>query len=162
MLRRFVLSLSFIAAQPLIGQPAQTTEPTAHTTADLQQREAKLIETANKTPTGFAVATLDDYGNDYTLLVVRSHTGDAERHQFFADEIVITKGTITLVTGGAMQGEHPNNGPGRPGETLGSSIQGGKEVVLHAGDIVHIPAGIPHWVKVPLGTTTTYLVFKEK
>ena len=50
---------------------AQTTEPTPHTTADLQQREAKLIETAKASPTGFAVATLDDYGNDYTLLVVR-------------------------------------------------------------------------------------------
>jgi hypothetical protein len=56
-------------------------------------------------------------------------------------------GTITLVTGGTMQGEHPNNGPGRPGETLDSGIDGGKEIVLHAGDIVHIPAGIPHWIK---------------
>jgi mannose-6-phosphate isomerase-like protein (cupin superfamily) len=156
--RRSILSLAFIAA-PIL---AQTPGPTIHTTADLQQREAKLIETAKGTPTGFAVAPLDDYGNDYTLLVVRLHTGDAERHQFFADQIVINKGTITLVTGGTMQGEHPNSGSGRPGETLGSSIQDGKEAVLHAGDIVHIPAGIPHWVKVAPGTTTTYLVFKEK
>jgi hypothetical protein len=156
--RRIILSLALIAA-PLA---AQSTQPTVHTTADLQQREAKLIETAKASPTGFAVAPLDDYGNDYTVLVVRLHTGDAERHQFFADQIVINKGTITLVTGGAMQGEHPNSGSSRPGETLGSSIQGGKEVVLRAGDIVHIPAGIPHWVKVAPGATTTYLVFKEK
>jgi quercetin dioxygenase-like cupin family protein len=61
-----------------------------------------------------------------------------------------------------MQRELPYNGPGRPGETLGSGIDGGKKIVLHAGDIVHIPAGIPHWVKVPPGTITTYLVFKEK
>jgi hypothetical protein len=159
MLPRIFLSLALIAVPSLF---AQTTEPTAHTAADLQQREAKLTETAKASPTGFAVAPLDDYGNDYTLLVVRLRTGDAERHQFFADQIVIDTGTITLVTGGTMQGEHPNSGPGRPGETLGSSIQGGKEVVLHAGDIVHIPAGIPHWVKVAPGTTTTYLVFKEK
>jgi mannose-6-phosphate isomerase-like protein (cupin superfamily) len=132
--RCIILSLALIAA-PLL---AQKTEPTVHT-GDLQQREAKLIETAKVSPTGFAVATLDDYGNDHTLLVVRVHTGDAERHQFFADQIVINKGTITL----------------------GSGIEGGKEVVLHAGDIVHIPAGIPHWVKVAPGTTT-YLVFKEK
>jgi len=156
--RRIILSLALIAA-PLM---AQTPGPTVHTTTDLQQREAKLIETAKASPTGFAVATLDDYANDYTVLVVRTHTGDAERHQFFADQIVINKGTITLVTGGTMQGEHPNNGPGRPGETLGSGIEGGKEVVLQAGDIVHIPAGIPHWVKVAPGTTTIYLVFKEK
>jgi len=158
MLLRIFLSVALIAA-PLF---AQTTEPTIHTAADLQQREAKLTETASANPSGMAIGRLDDYGNDYTLLVVRVHTGEAERHQFFADQIVIKEGTITLVTGGTMQGEHPNNVPSRPGETLGSGIEGGKEVVLHAGDIVHIPAGIPHWVKVAPSATTTYLVFKEK
>jgi len=156
--RSIVLCLALIAT-PLF---AQTTEPIAHTAADLQQREVKLIETAKASPSGMAIGRLEDYGNDYTLLVVRVHTGEAERHQFFADQIVIKEGTITLVTDGTMQGEHPNNGPCSPGETLGSSVEGGKEIVLHAGDIVHIPAGIPHWVKVAPGTTTTYLVFKEK
>ena len=158
MQRCIILSLALLTAQPLFSQ---TTEPTIHTAADLQEREAKLTETAKASPTGFAIGRLEDYGNDYTLLVVRLHTGEAERHQFFADQIVINKGTITLVTGGTMQGEHSNNGPGRPGETLGSGIEGGKEVVLHAGDIIHIPAGILHWIKVAPGTTTTYLVFKE-
>jgi hypothetical protein len=157
--RSIFLSITLIAVSSAF---AQNTEPTVHTTADLAQREAKLIETAKASPTGLAIGRLEDYGNDYTLLVVRLHTGDAERHQFFADQIVVKEGTITLVTGGTMQGEHPNDGPGRPGETLGSGIEGGKEVVLQAGDIVHIPAGVPHWVKVSPGTTTTYLVFKEK
>jgi mannose-6-phosphate isomerase-like protein (cupin superfamily) len=159
MLRHLILSLALIAAQPLF---AQTTDPIVHTAADLQQLETKLTETAKASPNGLAVGRLEDYGNDYTLLVVRTRTGDAERHQFFADQMVIKEGTITLVTGGTMQGERPNNNAGRPGETLGSGIDGGKEVVLHAGDIVHIPAGIPHWIKVAPGTTTTYLVFKEK
>jgi mannose-6-phosphate isomerase-like protein (cupin superfamily) len=159
MLRRIFLSLTLFTAQSLF---AQTTEPVVHTAADLQQLQAKLTETAKTSPNGLAIGRLEDYGNDYTLLVVRTRTGEAERHQFFADQMVIKEGSITLVTGGGMQGEHPNNGAGRPGETLGSSIDGGKEVVLHAGDIVHIPAGIPHWIKVATGTTTTYLVFKEK
>ena len=158
MLRSIILSLSLSAA-PLL---AQNTEPSPHTTADLQQREAKLLATAKAAPTGLGTDIMDDYGNDRTLLVVRVHSGDAERHQLWADQIVINKGTITLVTGGTMQGEHPNNGSGRPGETLGSGIEGGKEVVLHAGDIVHIPAGIPHQAKIAPGTTVTYLVFKEK
>ena len=42
-----------------------------------------------------------------------------------------------------MQGEHPNTSPGRSGETLGSGLEGGKGVILHAGYIVHIPAGVP-------------------
>jgi hypothetical protein len=74
--------------------------------------------------------------------------------------MVVQKGTITLVTGGTMQGEHPNGTA--PGETLGTSIQGGKETVLHPGDIVHIPAGMPHQAKIAPNTTVTYLVFKEK
>jgi hypothetical protein len=156
MLPRTLLSFVFFAASPAL---AQTNEPTVHTAADLHQREAALLETAKTNPTGLAIGRLEDYGNDYTLLVVRTRTGDAERHQFFADQIVIKEGTITLITGGTMQGEHPNSGPG---ETLGSGIASGKEVLLHAGDIVHIPAGVPHWVKVAPGTTTTYLVFKEK
>src|SRR5271156_5241089 len=117
MLPRTLLSLALLAVSPAF---AQTTEPIIHTAADLQQLEAKLLETAKASPTGLAIGRLEDYGNDYTLLVVRLHTGDAERHQFFADQIVVKEGTITLVTGGTMQDEHPNNGPGRPGETLGS------------------------------------------
>jgi mannose-6-phosphate isomerase-like protein (cupin superfamily) len=151
--------LCALLAAPLL---AQTAEPTIHNIADLQQREVKLTETAKAAPKGFASATLDDYGNDYTLLVVRLRTGDAERHESFADQFIVLKGTITLVTGGTMQGEHPNSGPGRPGETLASGIEGGKEVVVHTGEIAHIPAGIPHWVKLAPGTATTYLVFKEK
>jgi hypothetical protein len=153
-MKRIILSLA-LTATPLLAQ-------TIHSSTDLAQREAILIQTAKASPSGLAVGRLEDYGNDYTLLIVRIHSGDAERHQFFADQIVVTKGTLTLVTGGTMQGEHPNSTAGRPGETLGSGIEGGKEVVLHAGDIAHIPANVPHQVKLAPNTTTTYLVFKEK
>src|SRR5437763_1225903 len=156
--RSIILSLALISATSLIAQTAQT--PTLHTGADLQQREAALIETAKTVPTGFAVGTMDNYGNDRTLLVVRLHTGDAERHQFWADQIYVNHGDLILVYGGAMQQERPNGTAA--GETLGSGIEGGKEIPLHTGDIIHIPAGIPHWVKVAPGTTAAYLVFKEK
>jgi mannose-6-phosphate isomerase-like protein (cupin superfamily) len=131
--RSIILSLALIAAPSPIAQ-------TVHTTADMQQREAKLLATAKAAPTGLGTDIMDDYGNDRTLLVVRVHSGDPERHQFWADEMVVKKGTITL----------------------GTSIEGGKETVLHAGDIVHIPAGMPHQAKIAPGTTVTYLVFKEK
>ena len=159
MLTRIVLSAALFAAPTLL---AQSTEPIVHTVADLAQHEAKATEAAKASPTGFGVEILDDYGNDYTLLVVRLKTGNAERHQVYADEIVILKGSLTLVTGGVMQNEHTNPGPKKPGETLGSEVTGGKEIVLHPGEIAHIPAGVPHWVKVAPGTSTTYLVFKEK
>jgi hypothetical protein len=154
MSRRIILSLALITT-PLF---AQSTDPITHTTADLQQREAKLLTAAKASPGGVAFDTFDDFGSYKTLLVVRVHTGDAELHQDWADQMIITKGTVTLVTGGAMQGGHTT----APGETRGPGIEGGKEVVLHTGDIAHIAANIPHWVKIAPGTTTTYLVIKEK
>jgi mannose-6-phosphate isomerase-like protein (cupin superfamily) len=159
MLRRIVLSVALCTVPSLLAQSAETT---VHTVADLTLHEVKVAEAAKASPKGFGVETLENGVNDYTLLVVRVHTGDAERHQFFADQIVILKGSITLVTGGVMQNEQPNPASTRPGETLGSQVTGGKEIVLRAGDIARIPAGIPHWVKVVPGTPTTYLVFKEK
>jgi mannose-6-phosphate isomerase-like protein (cupin superfamily) len=151
---RIVLSLALATTLSALAQ----TEPIVHTTADLHQREAKLLAAAKAAPSGVANETFDDFGSYKTLLVVRVHTGDAELHQQWADQMIITQGTATLVTGGAMQGEHTT----APGEIRGTGVQGGKEVVLHTGDIAHIPANIPHWVKLAPGTTTTYLVIKEK
>jgi hypothetical protein len=157
MLPRIILSLALIAATPTF---AQTAQPTLHTTAELKQIEAKLMASAKASPKGAAFTRIDNFPTARTLLVVRVHTGDAERHQLWADQIVVNKGTLTLVTGGTMLAEIPNGT--EPGETLGSGIAGGKEVTIRAGDTVHIPANIPHWVKLDPGTTTTYLVFKEK
>ena len=152
--RRIFLSLA-LAAAPVL---AQTADPIVHTAADLNEREAKLLIAAKASSGGVAFDTFDDFGSYKTLLVVRVHTGDAELHHDWADQMIITKGTITLVTGGTMQGGHST----APGETRGPSIEGGKEVVLHTGDIAHIAANVPHWVKIAPGTTTTYLIVKEK
>ena len=85
MLRRIFLSLTFIAA-PLL---AQSTAPTLHTASDLQQREAKLLEAAKASPTGMAVDNMDEFGSYHSMLIVRVHTGPAERHQLWADQMII-------------------------------------------------------------------------
>jgi mannose-6-phosphate isomerase-like protein (cupin superfamily) len=157
MLPRLLLFLALVAAQPLL---AQTTMPTIHTSAELQQLEVKLMDAARKSPKGVGLGPIDDFGTYTSHLVVRVHTGEAEQHQLWADQMVVDKGTVTLVTGGTILEQH--SVPNQPGEIRGSDIKGGKEVVLHAGDIVHIPAGLPHMVKLAPGSTTTYLVFKEK
>ncbi|HMF54070.1 MAG TPA: hypothetical protein VK593_06950 [Edaphobacter sp.] len=149
--------LTLLAATPLL---AQSTAPTLHSASELVQVETKLMAIAKASPTGFGMDTIDDFGSARTLVVVRVHTGDAELHEQWADQMYITKGTVTLVTGGSIQGGHPL--AGQPGETRGPSLDGGKEIVLHTGDTVHVPAGVPHWVKVAPGATATYLVFKEK
>ena len=99
--RRIFLLIALIALQPILAQ-------TIHTARDLQQSEVKLIAAARTTPTGVAHETLDDFGSYRTLLIVRVHTGPAERHQLWADQMIVNRGTLTLVTGGTMQSEHPN------------------------------------------------------
>ena len=155
---RTLLSLLLAATLPALAQ----TGTVVHSTADLQQHEAALLAKAKASPTGLASEVLDDFGNDRTLLAVRLHSGDPELHQLWADQMVIRKGTLTLITGGTLQGQHPNTTSPGPGEFLGTTIQGGKEVVLHPGDTIHIPANVPHQVKLAPNTTAVYLVFKEK
>jgi len=47
-----------------------------------------------------------------------------------------------------------------PNEVRGPSIKGGERKPLAAGDVVHIPAKIPHQLLVPAGKEFTYFVMK--
>jgi hypothetical protein len=154
---RTLLSIALFAVQPLW---AQSTVVSSHSAAELQQLEAKLLAEAKGNPTGVGLGTLDALPTSSTVVVVRVHTGEAERHQLWVDQMVVRKGTLILVTGGAITGEHTL--PNRPGESRGTGIEGGTEQTFHPGDIIHIPANVAHWVKVPAGSVTTYLAFKEK
>lgn len=48
----------------------------------------------------------------------------------------------------------------KPHEVRGTSIEGGEEKQLGPGDIIHIPANIPHQLKIAAGTKFNYLVIK--
>jgi len=46
------------------------------------------------------------------------------------------------------------------GESLGTRLDGGDRHRLGPGDIVHIPAGVPHAFLVPQGKHLTYVLLK--
>ncbi len=98
--------------------------------------------------TGTATETLKKYSTDYTMLAFRNKSGKAELHEKFADFYFVVEGQATLVTGGQIV----NGKPTAPGEVRGDSIQDGKETKLKKGDIVHIPANIPHQLIWPTAT----------
>jgi len=58
------------------------------------------------------------------------------------------------VTGGTMVGGKVT----RPGQWLGTDIQGGESHQLAKGDVIVIPAGVPHWFKAIPGTISYYVV----
>jgi len=71
----------------------------------------------------------------------RERPGMAEIHTKDADIIYVLEGTATLVTGGAAVGAKTTE----PDELRGSGISGGEPHELKKGDVIIVPAGLPHW-----------------
>lgn len=84
----------------------------------------------------------------------RDAPGLAEAHETEADVMYIVSGSATLVTGGALVS--PAAGP--PGEPRAERIDGGETRTISAGDVVVIPAGVPHWFRDVSGSVEYCLV----
>ena len=107
-------------------------------------------------PQGIASQKLADMGNYNFALVLRRQSGTAEVHQKMADIFVIESGEADLVTGGTVV--NPTNSS--PTEIRGAAIRDGAERHLVAGDVLTIPAGMPHQVKVAPGKEILYIAIK--
>src|SRR5712692_9412774 len=91
------------------------------------------------------------------LLVSGSHrdkAGQVEVHEKETDVIYVVDGTATFVTGGTMVGGKTS----KPGQFLGSDIDGGQTHHLSKGDVIVVPAGIPHWFKEVPQSVSYYVV----
>ena len=122
--------------------------------SELLDRAKHLKELAGEK--GSASETLEKYPHHYTMLAFRNRSGGGEAHQNYADVFYILDGHASLVTGGEVM-EPKSTGPG---ETLGTSVKGGSRQELKAGDVVHIPASMPHQMVLGEGDTVTYFVIK--
>ncbi len=89
---------------------------------------------------GAASVKLDEYPQHYTMVALRHKNGGAEVHEDYADVFIVEQGRATLVTGGTVQDGKTVS----QGEIRGASVQNGDRTSLSEGDIVHIPAGVPH------------------
>ena len=121
----------------------------------LLERAAYLRKLA-KHGDGQASETLKEYAQHATMLSFRARDGVAELHEKFADLFFVLDGRATLVTGGTVLGAETIG----PGEVRGLSIEGGTRQELRAGDVAHVPAGVPHQMLVPGEKTFTSFVVK--
>ena len=117
-------------------------------------KEAKDRLAAKKAP--FGSEALKTWSNHYSMLAYREATGSSEVHEHEADIFVIESGEGTLVTGGKLVKPHEE----KPGELRGTSIDGGEKHMFGPGDVVHIPAGVPHQILVSQGKPVAYFVLK--
>jgi mannose-6-phosphate isomerase-like protein (cupin superfamily) len=97
-----------------------------------------------------------DFGNHLLEITHREKDGRAELHKIKADVMVIQSGTATLVSGG----EVIDPAPTAPNEIQGSGIKGGEKHTVSPGDVIEIPAGVPHQFLLAPGAQVTYLVVK--
>lgn len=73
----------------------------------------------------------------------RDGPGQAEIHTRATDVIYVVEGTATFVTGGkAIDPKEV-----APNEIRGRAIEGGEAHQITKGDVVVVPAGVPHWFK---------------
>ena len=90
------------------------------------------------------------------MIAHREGDGQAELHEKQADLFVVASGEATLVYGGEVVSPKTTE----PNEVRGPSIKGGEKKALAAGDVVHIPAKVPHQLLLPAGKEFTYFVLK--
>src|SRR5437867_999626 len=81
--------------------------------------------------------------------------GQVEVHEKETDVLYVVEGEATIVTGGTMVGGRQTG----PGQMRGTDVQGGETRHFQKGDVIVIPAGIPHWFK-DVSPTINYLTIK--
>jgi mannose-6-phosphate isomerase-like protein (cupin superfamily) len=100
--------------------------------------------------------TLADYGDHRFRMLYRDADGNPEQHDAIIDIVYVQSGEGTLALGGTMAGRRATTA----GEWVGTRLDGADRHPLSAGDIVHIPAGVPHSFLVPQGRHITYVLLK--
>ena len=122
---------------------------------ELRQRNDALSKKVG--PDHSARETLADYGDHRFRMLYRDADGIPEQHDQIVDVVIVQSGEGTLLVGGTMINRKASSGAG---EYLGTGIDGGERHALAPGDIVHIPAKVPHSFLVPKGKHITYVLVK--
>ena len=151
--RKFIASLILLVPLLALGQTAATVT----TPQELQSQIQELRLRANSAG-GAASIQLATYANHITMLAFRTRTGAAEVHVRFADVFVVLEGHAKLISGGMLADPVHEESD----EPRGSSVKNGLERSVGPGDILHIPAGVPHQLLIAKGDELAYYVIKVR
>ena len=96
---------------------------------------------------------------DYQYLQIRrNRSGVPEVHDRWTDVTVVQAGRGTLLSGGRVSGSRVESS----GEHRGGTIAGGTSRPVAAGDLMVIPAGVPHQYTIAAGDSLRYLTVKVR
>jgi mannose-6-phosphate isomerase-like protein (cupin superfamily) len=127
-----------------------------HLSAPVLLERASYLKKLARASDGSASEVLKQYPQHAIHLLVRSRNGGAEQHARFADLFFVIDGRAALLTGGSITDARTV----APGEVRGSAVQDGVQQDLRAGDVAHVPAGMPHQMLVSGDKFVTCLVVK--
>jgi hypothetical protein len=122
---------------------------------ELKKRDAALSKKVG--PDHSSRETLADFGDHRFRFLYRDADGFPEQHDKIVDVVFVQSGEGTLQLGGTLIDK---KGSGANGEFVGTRLDGGSRHPLAAGDVIHIPATVPHAFLVPKGKHITYVLVK--
>ena len=106
---------------------------------------------------GTTLLTSGDEQTNFEL-VRRRVSGKPEIHARWDDLMFIRSGTGAVITGDSLVGSTYR----APGERAGGQFRKTYEIALHAGDVIRIPAAVPHQVIVSANQPLEYLLIKQR
>lgn len=92
------------------------------------------------------------------LLVHRTVSSEPEVHARWDDVVIVRAGTGALELGDSLVGSAYR----AAGERKGGTITMRYSILVRAGDMVRIPAGVPHAFTVPRDSALDYFVLKQR
>lgn len=93
------------------------------------------------------------FANHGWALAHREKSGEVESHETRAIVMIVQSGQATLVVGNDVVDAKRTS----PTEVRGSSIRNGIERKVSAGDIINMPAGLPHQFILEPGKQISYI-----
>jgi mannose-6-phosphate isomerase-like protein (cupin superfamily) len=122
--------------------------------AAFHRSAGELRAAVAQTKDGLAVSALPT-GAATVVMVRRDRTGEVELHMGQNDVFVAHDGHAVVIIGDKVTGNREVS----PGEWRGGTLSGAQRHPMAAGDVLWIPAGLPHQV-VPAAGGFNYVAFK--
>lgn len=120
--------------------PAQAADPTAFASGADVRAQVREMLAAMKPDQGFMWRPLVRDGATVAAIEVWKKPGRPAVHPAEAEYAIVLEGSGTLVSGGTMADAKASNA----NLVEGSRIEGGATRALGPGDVILIPAGVPH------------------
>ena len=151
-------TLSLAASAQTPGAPAAPAPHATQFEPFVYQPAAEVAAMTHK-PGGKTVSVItSDHETYYIEYVTRGINTAPEAHGHWYDYIHVLDGEGSITYGGTQEGGTDAGS----GEIRGGKLVGGKLQILHPGDRLVVPPGLPHLFTATPGNSFTYLIFKQR